>query len=75
MRENIIEFNDWVHNQVGQLHACGEETTDLLAYLWKMYLVTPDWEFVDYIKFILNKYKDACMNYSAKQLMMLAGNK
>ena len=39
---NIVEFNDWVCNQVGQLHASGEEATDLLAYLWKTYLVAPD---------------------------------
>ena len=60
---NIDEFNDWVCNQLGQLHASGEEATDLLAYLWKTYLVTPDWEFVDYIKFLCNEYEEACMNY------------
>ena len=72
---NIVEFNDWVCNQVGQLCASREEATDLLAYLWKTYLVMPDQEFVDYTKFLHNEYADACMNYSAEQLMMLAKNK
>ena len=58
---NIGEFNDWVCKQVGQLHASGVEATDLLAYLWKTYLVMPDQGFVDYIKFLHNEYEDACI--------------
>ena len=42
MSSNFVEFNDWVCSQVGQLHASTEESTDLLAYLWKTCIVAPD---------------------------------
>ena len=38
---DIVEFNDWVKQQVGQLYVHGEEVPDLLAYLWNTYLMTP----------------------------------
>ena len=51
------------------MHASREEATDLLAYLWKMYLVAQNQEFVDNIKFIHNEYEDVQANYTADQLM------
>ena len=54
----ISYFNDWMCSQVGQLHTDGEEATDLLACLCKIYLVAPVGENVDNIKFLQNKYED-----------------
>ena len=61
----------WGQNPV-KLHTSG---IDLLAYLWKTYLVAPDQEFMDYIKFLHNEYKDTRANYTTDQLMILAKNK
>ena len=72
---NIVEFNDWMRQQVSQLHAHGEEATDLLAYLWNMYLTTPNKECGDYSKSLHNKYEDSRANYTGEHLMTLAEQK
>ena len=35
LKGNITEFNQWVHKQMGHLHAREQEAVDLLYYLWK----------------------------------------
>ena len=72
---NIVKFNDWVRQQVSQLHARGEDATNLLAYLWNTCLTTHDKEFADYIKSLKNKYKDSQVHYAVEQLMILAEQK
>ena len=72
---NMVEFNDWVRQQVSQLHSRGADATNLLAYLWNTYLTTPDKEFADYIKSLKNKYEDSQVHYTEEQLMILAEQK
>ena len=72
---NMVEFNDWVRQQGSQLHAHGEEATDLLAFLWHSYLKTPNKEFGDYIKSLCNEYEDSQGSYTAEQLMIMAEQK
>ena len=47
---NILKFNDCIKLQVTDLAAGGQQTTDLLVYLFKSYKSVKDKEFVDYIK-------------------------
>ena len=42
---NIMNFNEWVEEQVAILHLRGEEACDLLIYLWKTYQKAPDAKF------------------------------
>ena len=75
LQGDITSFNDWVREQVHQLAAQGTSTPDLLMYLWKTYLQSPESEFKRYIKTLKAEYEDKRQDYSAEQLMLLTENK
>ena len=75
LKGNITEINQWVHKQMGQLHAREQEAVDLLYYLWKAYKAAPDDEFVVYIKELKSQADDSRATYSEEDLMVRAENK
>ena len=75
LKGNITEFNQWVHKQMGHLHAWEQEAVDLLYYLWKAYKAAPDEEFVVYIKDLKSQCDDGRATFTAKDLMVQAENK
>ena len=74
LKGNIPEFNQWVHKQMGCLHAREQEAVDLLYYLWKAYKAAPDEEFVMYIKDLKSQSNDGRATYTAEDLMVCAKN-
>ena len=75
LKGNIAEFNQWVHKQMGRLHAREQEAVDLLYYLWKAYKAAPDDEFVVYIKELKSQANDGRATYMAEDLMVHTENK
>ena len=75
LKGNITEFNQWVHKQMGRLHAREQEAVDLLYYLWKAYKAAPDDEFVVYIKDLKSQCDDGRATFTAEDLMVRAENK
>ena len=47
---DIGKFNDWIRIKVGKLASRGQETSDILMYLWESYQVVADKKFVAYIE-------------------------
>ena len=75
LKGNITEFNQWVHIQMGHLHAWEQEAVDLLYYLWKAYKAAPDDEFVVYIKDLKSQCDDGRATFTVEDLMVQAENK
>ena len=75
LKGNITEFNQWVHKQMGCLHAWEQEAVDLLYYLWKAYKAAPDNEFVVYIKDLKSQCDNGRAMFTAADLMVRAENK
>ena len=75
LKGNITEFNQWVHKQMGRLHAREQEAVDLLYCLWKAYKAAPDDEFVIYIKDLKSQCDDGRATFTAEDLMVHAENK
>lgn len=71
---NVQEFNEWIKTQCAILTSRGEQAHDLITYLWKAYLSSPDSRFIYYIESLQNNYNDGSADYSADQLMSLAEN-
>jgi hypothetical protein len=68
---NIDQFNLYVTNQVEQLAARGESSSDLLVNLFAAYLAVPDRKFVEYVEKQKDKY-DEGEDISPKLLMQIA---
>ena len=75
LKGNITAFNQWVRKQMGRLHAREQEAVDLLYYLWKVYKVAPDEEFVTYIKDLKSQCNDGKTTFMAEDLMVRIENK
>ena len=75
MKGNITEFNQWVHKQMGRLHAREQEAVNLLYYLWKAYKAAPDEEFVTHIKDLKSQCDDGRATFTVEDLMVRAENK
>ena len=75
LKGNIAEFNQWVRNQMGCLHAREQEAVNLQYYLWKAYKAAPDDEFVTYIKDLKSQCNDGRATFTAEDLMVHAENK
>ena len=75
LKGNITEFNQWVHKQMGHLHAREQEAVDLLYYLWKAYKAAPDDEFVVYIKDLKSQCDNGWATFTAEDLMVHTENK
>jgi hypothetical protein len=69
---DIKAFNDHVTSQMAQLDARGEQSTDLIEYLWKAYKAVPDTEFTKYIKIKKDAHDEGAITYEPKVLMRLA---
>ena len=72
---DIIRFNNHVRQQVKALNARGEQTLDLLTYLFKAYLTCPDEKFTNYITDLQTKHEDNDVVYTPQELMLKAQNK
>ena len=72
---DIIKFNEYVKVTLGELHARGEHTSDLLVNLFKGYRAAADPEFVRYINTKKEQYDDNTTAYTPDELMLLAANK
>jgi hypothetical protein len=68
---DIDQFNLYVTNQVEQLAARGESSSDLLVNLFAAYLAVPDRKFVEYVEKQKDKY-DKGEDISPKLLMQIA---
>ena len=75
LKGNITEFNQWVHKQMGRLHAREQEAVDLLYYLWKAYKTAPDEYFVTYIKDPKSQCYDGRATFTTEDLMVRTENK
>ena len=75
LKGNITEFNQWVHKQMGQLHAREQEAVNFLYYLWKAYKAAPNEEFVTYIKDLKSQCDDGRATFTAEDLMVRTENK
>jgi len=71
---NIIKFNQYVTEQLINLHARGGVTHDLLINLWKAYLNVSDRSFIGYIQRKRDAY-DEGEDINPERLMVLAENK
>jgi hypothetical protein len=72
---DIKVFNEHVTSQIAQLDARGEQSTDLIEYLWKAYRAVPDAEFTKYIKIKKDAHDEGAVTYEPKLLMRLALDK
>jgi hypothetical protein len=75
LKYDVEKFNDYVKEQIAQLEARGETSTDLVTYLFRAYQTVPDKDFADYIKQKKSKMEDGEEDYTPQQLMQLAINK
>ena len=71
---DIDKFNTYVNNQLDSLHARGEDTSDLLTYLFKGYFAASDRVFITYIQDKQDKYNEG-QAMPPQLLMQLALNK
>lgn len=71
---NITQFNDYVRDQVSQLTARGEQSTDLLTNLFNGYLACGDEKFCKYIENIKDQYEEG-QDLEWTNLMTRAENK
>jgi hypothetical protein len=72
---DVIKFNEYVEQNLAALTARGEQTTDLLVYLWKAYTNVSDASFADYMKRSHEAYEMSNDEISPKALMDMASNK
>jgi hypothetical protein len=73
--EDIVKFNEFVHQQLDILAARGETTLDLLPNLIKGYKAVSDQVFLRYIEDSKTKYDNSEFNYTPKQFMHLCTNR
>ena len=71
---DIDKFNTYINNQLDSLHARGEDTSDLLTYLFNGYFAASDRAFVTYIQDKQDKYNEG-QPLRPQLLMQLALNK
>ena len=69
---NITNFNKWVEEQVTILQSRGEETHNLLTYLWKADQKALDAKFIEYIQNLRNDFITGKSDFTAQELMNLA---
>lgn len=72
---NIAEFNTHVQDLIIQLAQRGEQTTDLLFYLFRGYKAAKDEKFVKFIEEKEEKFEEGELTLTADSLMTLASNK
>ena len=70
LKGNITEFNQWVCEQMGHMHAWEQDAVDLLYYFWKAYKAAPDEEFVVYIKDLKSQCDDGRAMFTVEDLMV-----
>jgi hypothetical protein len=72
---DIKAFNDHVTSQMAELDARGEQSTDLIEYLWRAYMVVPDSNFTKYISNKKDDHDEESHVYTPKELMKAALDK
>ena len=72
---DITRFNSHVKMLVNALHARGQRTLDLLTYLFTVYVVCNDQEFVKYIRDLQTDHEMGTITMSSRVLMAQAEKK
>jgi hypothetical protein len=72
---DIKAFNEHVTGQMAELDARGEQSTDLIEYLWRAYMVVPDSNFTKYISNKKDDHDEESHVYTPKELMKAALDK
>ena len=75
IKSDIEKFNIHVKTQLDALYARGENTTDLVANLFKGYKAASDKEFRAYIRKKEEDYDESTQEMDYQRLMLLASNK
>jgi hypothetical protein len=72
---DIKAVNDHVTSQMAELDAPGEQSTDLIEYLWRAYMVVPDSNFTNYISNKKDDHDEESHVFTLKELMKAALDK
>jgi hypothetical protein len=72
---DIKAFNEHVTSQMAELDARGEQSTDLIEYLWLAYMVVPDSNFTKYISNKKDDHDEESHVFTPKELMKAALDK
>jgi hypothetical protein len=72
---DIKAFNEHVTSQMAELDARGEQSTDLIEYLWRAYMVVPDSNFTKYISNKKDDHDEESHVFTPKELMKAALDK
>jgi hypothetical protein len=72
---DIKAFNEHVTSQMAELDARGEQSTDLIEYLWRAYMVVPDSNFTKYISNKKDDHDEESHVFTPKELMRAALDK
>jgi hypothetical protein len=72
---DIKAFNEHVTSQMAELDARGEQSTDLIEYLWRTYMVVPDSNFTKYISNKKDDHDKESHVITPKELMKAALDK
>jgi hypothetical protein len=75
IKYDIKAFNEHVTSQIAELDARGEQSTDLIEYLWRAYMVVPDSNFNKYISNKKDDHDEESHVFSPKELMKAALDK
>jgi hypothetical protein len=72
---DIKAFNEHVTSRMAELDAHGEQSTDLIEYLWHAYMVVPDSNFTKYISNKKDDHDEESHVFTPKELMKAALDK
>jgi hypothetical protein len=75
IKYDIKAFNEHVTSQMAELDARGEQSTDLIEYLWRAYMVIPDSLFTKYISNKKDDHDEESHVFTPKELMRAALDK
>jgi hypothetical protein len=75
LNNDIKAINKYINNQVDALTQRGENSSDLMTNVFKVYAGVQDKDFVHYIEDLKTQYEDGRLNMDADKLMMLGYQK
>ena len=75
VKHDITVFNDYVRENLDGLAARGEESLDVIAYLFKGYEAANDSKLADFIKRKRDSYEEDGIDLTPEELMSQTNNK